>query len=108
VRIRPAEQAVISLGAEGDAAHQITLSFQEPKDSRRLPRDNTSSIPVYTVIVNTLAIGASVQEYSTAVVNSTYQFLLRIHGLQPHHTDMGRCVLMSLKARRKRLQLRLL
>jgi hypothetical protein len=55
------------------------------------PRDNTSSIPVYTVIVNTLAIGASMQEYSNAVVNTTYQFLLKTHGLQAHSTDMRRC-----------------
>jgi hypothetical protein len=44
--------------------------------------------------MDTLAIGASMQEYRNTVVNTTYQFLLKTHGLQAHPTDMGRCVLM--------------
>jgi hypothetical protein len=95
VTIQPGKQSDIFLKAPGDAAHQITFNFREPEGSGKLPKDSTSSIPVYTVLVDTLATGASLEEYATAMVNSTYQFLLQTHGIAPHPTDMGRCVLIS-------------
>jgi hypothetical protein len=36
-----------------------------------------------------------VEEYTTTIINTTYQFLLQTHGISPHPTDMGRCVLLS-------------
>jgi hypothetical protein len=91
VSIQPGKQSVIFLQTPGDAAHQITFSFREPK----LRKDNTSSLPVYTVLVDTLAIRASMEEYTSTIVNSTYQFLLHLHGISAHPTDIGRCVLLS-------------
>jgi hypothetical protein len=95
VTIQPGKQSLIFLNTPGGAAHQITFNFREPEGSGKLPKDNTSSIPVYTVLVDTLATGASLEEYATTMVNSTYQFLLHTHGIAPHPTDIGRCVLMS-------------
>jgi hypothetical protein len=41
-----------------------TFSFREPEGGGKLSKDNTTSIPVYTVLVDTLPIGASMEEYS--------------------------------------------
>jgi hypothetical protein len=35
------------------------------------------------------------EEYTTTIINTTYQFLLQTHGISAHPTDMGRCVLLS-------------
>jgi hypothetical protein len=92
VAVQPGKQSVIYLQSPVDTAHQITFHFREPEGSGKLPKDNTSSIPVYTVLVDTLATGASVEEYTTTIINTTYQFLLQTHGISPHPTDMGRCL----------------
>jgi hypothetical protein len=95
VRIQPGSQSVIPLQGEGNHSHQITLSFREPEGSGRTPSHNTSSISVHTCVVDALAIGASLEEFSETVINSTYQFILRTNTLRPHYSDIGRIALMS-------------
>jgi hypothetical protein len=101
VRIQPGAQSVIPLQGEGDHSHQIMLSYREPEGSGRTPAQNTSSVPVHTCLVDALAIGASLEEFSETVVNSTYQFLLRTNTLRAHTSDMGRIALMSAHLRRR-------
>jgi hypothetical protein len=95
VRIQPGSQSVIPLQGENDHSHQITLSYREPDGSGRIPASNATSLPIYTCVVDALAIGASLEEFSVNVVNSTYQFILRTHTLHGHPTDMARIALMS-------------
>jgi hypothetical protein len=95
VRIQPAAQSIIHLHGENDRSHQIALAYWEPDGSGRSPASNASSIPIYTCVVDALAIGASLEEFSVNAVNSTYQFILRTHTLRGHPTDMARIALMS-------------
>jgi hypothetical protein len=95
VCIQPVAQSVIHLHGEKDHSHQITLAYREPDGSGRSPASNASSIHIYTCVVDALAIGASLEEFSVNVVNSTYQFILRTHTLRGHPTDMARIALIS-------------
>jgi hypothetical protein len=89
IAIQPGKQSIIYLQKAGDAAHQITFTFREPEGSGKLPKDNTSSIPVYTILVDTLATGASMEEYTITIVNSSLEHARNFGSPHRHDSKAG-------------------